>query len=144
VIGRTDLIIYMAIAFELRGDWARALAAVDKAGVEPTSSRKRRVLAASVKITALVETGELAKARAVLDGELAPVAAILNARLDAQLVILARLARGRVLVAERDPEAIAVLDQVIDDVRTGDATRALARGLRDRAAQNRQAAATPA
>ncbi len=61
--------------------------------------------------------------------QLAPIAATLNDRIDAQLVVAARLARGRVLVAEHDPEARVLLQRVIDDVRTGEATRARAKEL---------------
>jgi hypothetical protein len=129
VVGRTELLLYQAAAYELRDDWPRALAKVAEVDLGPTGKKRPRVLAASVKIAGLVETGEVAEARAVLDGELAPLAATLNPRIDAQLAIAAKLARGRVLAAEGDAEARTVLQQVIDDVRAGAATRERAQAL---------------
>jgi hypothetical protein len=129
VLGRSELVLYQAVAYELRGEWTDALAAVERAHVAPAGKKRLRVIADAVTITAFVETGELAKARGVLDTQLAPVAATLDDRIDAQLVIAARLARGRVLVAEHDPEARTLLRRVIDDVRTGAATRARAKEL---------------
>jgi hypothetical protein len=129
VVGRGKLVLYQAVAFELRGDWPHALDAVARANIGPTADRRTRVLAATVKVASLVETGEVAKARTVLDTELAPIAKTLSPRMDAQLYLNANLARGRVLVAERDPEARTVLQQVIDDVRAGASTREVARGL---------------
>src|SRR6202000_2294011 len=95
----------------------------DAAGITAKSPKKRRVLAASVKITALVESDAAAEARAVLDADLAPVQTILNDRLDAQLVIMARLPQARVLVAEHSPDARPVLAKIIADVRTVGTTR---------------------
>jgi hypothetical protein len=132
-LGRSELVLYQAVAHELRGEWADALAAVERARVSPTAHKRLRVLAQTVTIESLVETGELAKARGVLETQLAPLANGLNDRIDAQLVVAARLARGRVLVAEHDPEGRALLQRVIDDVRAGEATRARARELLARA-----------
>jgi len=135
VVGRAQLVLHQAIAYELRGDWARALDAVARADVRPTAKPKVRVLAATLTIASLVETGEIAQARGVLDAELAPLAGALNPRIDAQLVIATKLARGRVLVAEHaNAEALAILQQVIDDVRAGAATRAVAKTYAARAA----------
>jgi hypothetical protein len=129
VVGRAKLVLFQAVAFELRGDWPHALDAVAKANIGPTADRRTRVLAASVKVASLVETGEVARARTVLDAELAPLAKTLSPRMDAQLWLNANLARGRVLTAERDAEARTVLQQVIDDVRAGASTRAAAQSL---------------
>jgi hypothetical protein len=131
--GRTELVLYQAVAYDLRGDWADALAAVARARVTPKTNKRLRVLAQTVTIEALVETGEIAKARGVVETELAPLATALNDRIDAQLVIAARLARGRVLIAEHDVAGRALLQRVIDDVRTGDATRTRAKQLLARA-----------
>jgi hypothetical protein len=129
VMGRTELVLYQAVAHELRGEWSDALAAVERAHVAPTAKKRLRVLADTVTIAALVETGEVAKARGVLDAELAPLAAALDDRIDAQLVVAARLARGRVLIAEHDPDGPALLQRVIDDIRAGAATRERAKQL---------------
>ncbi len=118
--------LYRGLAFEMRGDWASVLRAVDDAKLPRTARPSDRALAAALEIGALVETGELARARALLDTELAPTAAKLDSRMDAHVAILARLARGRVLCAEHAPDAAAVLQTVLDDVRTGAATRAMA------------------
>jgi hypothetical protein len=128
-LGRSELVLYQAVAHELRGEWADALAAVERARISPTANKRLRVLAQTVTIESLVETGEIAKARGVLETQLAPLANALNDRIDAQLVVAARLARGRVLVAEHDPEGRAVLQRVIEDVRAGEATRARAKQL---------------
>ncbi len=118
-------------AHELRGEWAQALQALE--GVELKKPRDR-VRAGVIRVGALVETGEVAKAREVLD-TLAPDLARLNERLEGQSHIESRLAKGRVLAAERaNPEALAVLQKVIDDIRTGQRTRALAHHYAARAA----------
>jgi len=139
VVGRAQLVLYQAAAYELRSQWPDVLAKVDEAKLDSHSKKRLRVLAAGLKITALVEGGDVARARGVLDAELSPIETGLNDRLDAQLVISSKLARGRVLMAEGSAEGRRVLQQVIDDVRTGAATRDRAKQL-----QNRQAAATPA
>lgn len=118
--------LYRGVAHALRAEWPLALAALAEA--TPKSPRDK-VLVATVTIGALVETREVAKARDVLDRALAadgPMAR-LHPRLDAASHIAARLARGRVLTAEHsNAEALAVLQQVIDDIRTDSASRALA------------------
>lgn len=129
VLGRRQLVLYQAAAYELRRDWAGMLAKIDEAHIGPAASKTLRVQVACLKITALVESGEIARARAALDSELAPLEATLNDRLDAQLVIAAKLARGRVLLAEGNADGRSVLQQVIDDVRTGAATRDQAKQL---------------
>ncbi|HEY6039927.1 MAG TPA: hypothetical protein VIV58_36850 [Kofleriaceae bacterium] len=112
-----------AVALELRGEWARTLAAVRQA--QPKKPRDQ-VLAATTEISALLETGEVAKAREVLEA-IQPTLAKLNERLEGASHIAVRLAQGKVLACERaNPQALAVLQKVIDDVRTGQRTRALA------------------
>ncbi|MEO6775477.1 MAG: hypothetical protein ABI467_21120 [Kofleriaceae bacterium] len=112
-----------AVAFELRGQWAKSLEAVARA--HPKKPRDR-VLAAMTELSALVETGEIAKARGVLE-TIQPTVAKLNERLEGASHIAARLAKGKLLAAERsNTEALAVLQRVIDDVRSGQRTRALA------------------
>ncbi len=118
--------LYRGVAFELRGDWPSVLRAVSEAELAPTVAASSKVLAAALRIGALVETGEVASARTVLDTMLEPAARDLDPRMDAYAQILARLSRGRVLCAEGSPDAIGVLQTVIDDVRTGAASRAIA------------------
>jgi tetratricopeptide (TPR) repeat protein len=127
-----DAPLYRAVAHELRAEWTQALRALAEA--TPRSARDQ-VLAVTTKIAALVETGEVARARDVLDTELANPLAKLNPRMDAASHIAALLARGRVLTAERShDDALALLQQVIDDIRTGSSTRALAHHYASRAA----------
>lgn len=131
VVGRQKLVLYQAAAHELRGDWPRALASIREANVGAGAGKYLRMRAASLTITALVESGDVAGARAVIDRDLAPLQRTLNPRLDAPLAIAAKLAEGRVLIAERESAAAArALDQVIGDVRTGAAARAEAKALR--------------
>lgn len=135
-----------AIAHEMRADWDKALTQLDRVAPEKLQDK---VLADTVRIAALVELGDVARARAVL--EQMPVDKI-NPRLDAQLALAAQLAKGKVLGAEHKPaEALAVLDKVIADVRTGQWARAMAnhyasraaaeQGLADRATAYRETAA---
>lgn len=120
-----------AVAFEIKGDWTKALLAVRRA--HPKKPRDQ-VLAATTEISALVETGEVAKAREVLEA-MRPTVAKLNERLEGASHITARLAEGKVLAAERsNTEALAILQRVIDDVRTGQRTRATAHHYAARAA----------
>jgi tetratricopeptide (TPR) repeat protein len=137
-VGDADLIgqidkrpLAAATALELRGEWTQALAAVARAQPKKPVDR---VLAMTTEIGALVETGEIAKARAVLDA-LAPLLANLHPRLQGSSHLAAKVAEGRVLAAERrNAEALAVLQIVIDDIRTGQRTRALAHHYAARAA----------
>ncbi|CAN5542723.1 hypothetical protein BH11MYX1_BH11MYX1_29250 [soil metagenome] len=123
--------IYRAIAHELHGQWSEALAAL--ATVTPIKPRDR-VQLATVKIGALVETGEVAKARELL-ATLEPELARLDPRLESEWHIAARLATGKVLAAERrNSEALAVLQKVIDDIRAGPQVRAIAHHYAARAA----------
>lgn len=116
-----------AVAHEQRGDWKAVLATLDEA---PATNPADQVIAAAIRIHALVETGEIARAREVLTRDIDPRTAALDARLHAVALARAELARGRVLAAEGKPaEAAALLRRVIDDVRTGPTTRAAAQAL---------------
>lgn len=120
-----------AAAFELRAEWDKALAAVRRA--DPKKPRDR-VLAMTTEIGALVETGEVGKARAIAD-KLPPLVAQLHTRLEGASHLTAKVAEGRVLTAERrNTEALATLQAVIDDIRTGQRIRALAHHYAARAA----------
>src|SRR5262245_37722183 len=63
-------LVYRALAYELRGEWAKALAAADTAN--PHGNLPFEVLAAAIRVAALVETGDVAGARRVHDEDLAP------------------------------------------------------------------------
>jgi len=117
-----------AIAYELRRDWPSALRALDEA--RPATA-ENHVIAAAVRIHALCETGEVARARELLDREIEPRVAGLDRRMQATGHGRAQLARARVLAAEgQGTEADAVLARVIDDVRMDPTTRAAAQQLR--------------
>ncbi len=123
--------IYRAIAHEMHGQWTEALAAAAEA--TPIKPRDR-VQVTAVKIGALVETGEVAKARELVPA-LETEVAKLDPRMEAQAHIAARLATGKVLAAERrNTEALEILQKIIDDIRTGQSTRALAHHYAARAA----------
>jgi hypothetical protein len=140
--------VYRALAREIRGEWADALAEVDAAKVETISGAPRKaweLFAATVKVAAYVETGKVAEARAVLDAGVEPNVKLVDVRMNASAHIHARLARGRVLWAEGKLDAArAELRTVIDDVRTGTGTRAIALvyAARCAAASDASAAAT--
>jgi hypothetical protein len=103
------------------------LAALDEA--HPASPADH-VVAAALRIHALVETGDVTRARDVLGREIDPRKSALDARLHAVALSRAELARGRVLAAEgKRDEAAALLRRVIEDVRTGPTTRAAAQSL---------------
>lgn len=126
--------LYRAVAYALRAEWQLASSELAKA---PLKSPRDRVLAATTEVGVLVETGDVAKAREVVDRDLSATGPLgrLDPRLDAASHIAARLARGRVLTAERThSDALAVLQQVIDDIRTSPAARALAHHYAARAA----------
>ena len=117
-----------AIAYEIRRDWPNALHTLD--GFTPTTS-ERQVIAAAVRIHALCETGDVARAREILDREVDPRAAQLDRRLHATGYDRALLAKGRVLAAEgHTAEAHAVLTKLADDVRADPNLRAEATRLR--------------
>jgi hypothetical protein len=113
--------VHRAIAYQLRGEWAAALAELDAMPSGP--------LAATVRIAALVETGRAADARQVYDSVLA------KRPLSRDLDLLARLAEARVRWGEGDlGGADPLLARLIDDVRAGDGIRALALHYRARIA----------
>jgi hypothetical protein len=117
-----------AIAYELRGDWPAVLREVD--GAQPRTPSEH-VITAALRIHGLVETGDVARAREVLDRDIEPRTKQLDPRLHAPALARAQLARGRVLAAEgRAAEADAVLQRLIDDVRTRDTVRAAARAIK--------------
>lgn len=126
--------LYRAVAHSLRAEWLLTLSELSKV----TSHKPReRVLAATIEVGALVETGEVAKARAVVDRELATTGPLgqLHPRLEAPSHIAVQLARGRVLTAERNyADALPLLHNIIHDIRTAPATRALAHHYAARAA----------
>lgn len=126
---RAQLVLYKAAAYELRGQWSDALAAVDAAQLDADANPRLRVLAAAVSIGALVETGEVGRARTLYDDTLAPLARTLNQRLDAQLVIASQLAQGRLLAAEGHADARGILLKLSTDIRAGEVTRQRALAL---------------
>lgn len=118
--------LYRGVGFALRGEWAVARDALSRA--LPKTPREQ-VLAAATMVGVLVETGDVAQARLVLDRELAATGPLarLDPRLNAASHIAARLARGRVLTAESSyADALAVLEEIFRDIRTDPSTRALA------------------
>jgi len=125
---RPSQAIDRAAAYELRRDWPAVLRALDEA--HPATAQDH-VIAAAVRIHALCETGEVARARELLDREIEPRFAGLDRRMQATGHARAMLAKGRVLVAEgQRAEAEAVLARVVDDVRADPTTRAAAQQLR--------------
>jgi hypothetical protein len=127
---RARYLVYRGLAHELRGDWAEALAAVDEArfdGLSGSAKASWQLLAASVRIAALVETGKASEARRALDRELTPAMRSLDRRLHGSAYVFGNLATGRVLAAEgaRD-EATSALQGVVDDIRAGAGLRATA------------------
>ena len=125
---RPSQAIERAIAYELRRDWPDVLRALEEA--RPATA-EAHVIAAAVRIHALCETGEVARARELLDREIEPRVAGLDRRMQATGHGRAQLARARVLAAEgQRAEAEAVLARVVDDVRADPTTRAAAQQLR--------------
>lgn len=122
---RAPYLVARAFAHELRGEWPPAFAALDEAKLDalPPAKRARwQLRAASTRIAALLATGELARAREVLERELAPDA---PHALHSDAYLVANLAAGRVLAAEgKRAEAAARLALVRDDIRATTAMRA--------------------
>jgi hypothetical protein len=137
-VGDTEMVLQVdkrplshAIVHDMNAAWIKSLAILDK--LEPKKP-KQRVVVGTLRIGALVETGEVAKARVTLEA-LQPDLAKLHPRMEAATHLNAAVAKGRVLAAERaNGEALEVLQRVIDDVRTGQRTRALAHHYAARAA----------
>jgi tetratricopeptide (TPR) repeat protein len=133
---QAPFLVARAFAHQLRGELAEALAVLEEACPGP----ELQPLASAVKIGALVELGRSAEARALV--VTAPRAPALGWLTDGQ-------------IAWRDGEfdtASQLFARVIDDVRAGSATRAIAhvyaariadaRGDAQAAARHRAAAAT--
>jgi hypothetical protein len=128
--GRSDAtaLVYRALAHELRIEWPAALAELDRAQI--ASNPPLEVLAASIRVAALVETGDIASARRSHDSELAPRVAKLDTRLHPMPHHQAALARARLVRAEGDPQAAQrELERIVNDIRAGEAIRARARAL---------------
>ncbi|HEX5059205.1 MAG TPA: hypothetical protein VFV99_07585 [Kofleriaceae bacterium] len=124
---RGPFLVYRAYAQEAQRDYTSALATLDEA---KPADPGLQLLAAALRVLALVETGDLASARRVETDELEPRAAKLDARLHAAPHIHANLARGRLLLAEgKTDEARAQLRRVVDDIRAGSPLRVRAREL---------------
>lgn len=124
---RAPFLVYRAFAQEGQGDYAAALATLRDA--RPVDGGLL-LLAAALRVLALVETGAVGEARRVVTEELEPRAAKLDLRLHAAPHIHANLARGRLLLAEgKRDEARAALRRVIDDIRSGNVLRERARAL---------------
>jgi hypothetical protein len=120
---RAPFHVYRALAYDVRGDWKAALAELDRA--EPRGNW--RALAATVRVSALAETGRTEEARKLFDAELAGRVVTRVMQVD----ILTRLAEARLRRAEGDREgATKVLDRLVDDVRAGSGIRDRARALR--------------
>ena len=118
--------IHQALAYELRGDAAAALASADAA--KPVTPHDK-LLQTAVKMLALVEAGRVAEARALMS-ELDERAAATDRRLQIVAHHYAHLARGRVLLAEAQGDAArAELEKISNDVRAGHAIRARAKKL---------------
>ena len=124
---RAPFLVHRAYAFDLERDHARVLEMLD--GVRP-AEHGLQLLAAALRVLALAETGEAAAGRRVLEEELEPLAGMLDGRRHETSHVHARLARGRLLLAEGNvDEARAQLQRVVDDVRAGTAVRERARAL---------------
>jgi len=127
---RAPLLVARALAHELRGEWAAALAALDEAELTaiPESQRPSwQVLATSARIGALLETGGVAEAKRLLETALAPVAGALDRRRAPSARLQLALATGRIAAAEgRADDARPLLQSVLDDVHAGGAVRAIA------------------
>ena len=120
---------YRALGHDIRGDWSAALADLDRAPSHGTW----RMIAATVRVGALVETGRVAEARVVFDAELGP-----TRPRDAQSDIRARLAEARLRWAEKDLDgAERLLGRLTDDVRAGSGIRATAHFYAARCAEAR-------
>jgi hypothetical protein len=124
---RAPYLVYRAFAHELGGEWPAALAALDEAG--RALPPRVRLLAGCVRVAALVETGDVAAARAVLDTDVAAVRPHDHAG-----ALDVALATARVQLAENDRDgAAAALARIADDVRAAARVRAVARELLSRA-----------
>lgn len=127
---RARYLVARAIAHELTGAHADALAALDEAKLDALPAAKRApwlLRAASTRVAALVGMGQVSLARAALDAELRPDARHVP---HSDAALLAALGAGRVLAAEgKRAEATVKLQSVIDDVRSTAAMRADAKAV---------------
>jgi tetratricopeptide (TPR) repeat protein len=124
---RAPYLIYKALAHDLRGEHAEALA--DATEAKPMNERDS-LLAASVRAVALAELARVPEARAVVT-EIDELAKKVDPRLKPLPHQWAQVARARVLAAEgRKAEADAVLDKLLGDIRSGAGIRARAEALR--------------
>jgi hypothetical protein len=123
---RAPYLIHQALAHELRGDFAAALTSAEAA--KPVTPADK-LLQTAVKMLALVESGRVADARALM-AELDERAATTDRRLQIVAHHHAHLARARVLLAEGQGDAgRAELAKISDDIRAGHAIRARAKKL---------------
>jgi len=124
---RAPYLVAKAFAHELRAEWPAVLTTLDEAKLDAIPAKARatwQLRAASSRIAALLATGQVAEARAVLERELRPDA---NHVVHSDAYLAAHLAAGRVLAAEgKRTEAAARLAMVRDDIRASDAMRAAA------------------
>jgi hypothetical protein len=110
--------LYRALAYEIREDWPAVLR--ELASLQPSGSQ--RVVATTMRVTALVELGRIADARRAFDDP--ALRTVRHYSID----LLVRLAAARLRFAEGDREAArALFAKIADDVRTGDRQRAIAK-----------------
>jgi hypothetical protein len=128
--GRAPLLVSRAFAHELRGEWSAVLATLEEAQLAAIPARQRTgwtALAAAARIGALIEMGDVARARRVLDTELVPLATGLDRRRHPMVHLHLTLAKGRVAAAEGNAaEAKPLLQAALDDIHAAAAVRALA------------------
>jgi hypothetical protein len=129
---RAPFHLYRAIALQQRGAWSEMRAALASPDLDRPGAWSK--LRAALRVAALVEQGDVAAARSLLDRELA----------DVRDSAVAREATARVLIAEgRAAEAAPMLEALSKDVRLGPAPRATAKALLARA-QNAPVSTSPA
>jgi len=128
---RVPYLVYQAHAHELRGDFPAALASLDEARLDTVSRTAWptwQVLASAVRVGVLVETGQVADARRVLETELAPAAAKLDPRFHPTARLQVTTSIGRVLAAEgKHADARPMFQAVLGDIRAPSVLRAVAR-----------------
>ena len=121
---RAPFYVYLALAHEQRGDWADAIAALDRALEYRPLKPAWRLLAACARTGVLVEQGDAAGARKVYDAQVLPASQRLSGP---GAKLLALEAEARVRFAEGDVAGAAPLFQrMSSDIRLGPATRAVA------------------
>jgi uncharacterized protein HemY len=121
---RAPFYVYLALGREQRGEWAAATEALDRAAQYRPLKPAWRLLAATARVGVLVEQGDVAGARKVYDGQVAPAA---QRMAGPGVQLLAAEAAARVRYAEGDKEGTAPLfKRMSGDVRLGPSTRAVA------------------